>query len=383
MTHKPTPARSAPPEAPPASSLAAAPAGRRPSLSLTLLPVLLIVAGLALLLAGQARSGADEKAGPATLAPAAGAVEPGAGWAAAPTAAAATVAPTAQGMAAAPSAQSTPAAASQSLEAYCLWPNDTLGLIAQNAGVSEAAILAANPGWTGHAGAAIRLPAGSVPPAQWTSPLPAVTRVEDLPFGVSGYYLGRDNRQKRVALSFDVGYAEGNKALKETLAARGIRATFFVLGGALVKHSYIVDQILDNGHELGNHSYTHDNMLYMPAEMVRWELATTEQLAQQARPGATTRPLFRAPFGAINDTVLGVTNSEGYHVIGWTVDSRDWTDNITADAIYQRVTEHVCPGAIIAFHDVNPANAGALPRLLDYLESNGYQFVTVSEILAP
>ncbi|MEI2691237.1 MAG: polysaccharide deacetylase family protein [Anaerolineae bacterium] len=249
--------------------------------------------------------------------------------------------------------------------------------------MSEAAILAANPNWTGHAGVAIRLPAGSVPPAQWTSPLPAVTRVEDLPFGVSGYYLGRDNRQKRVALSFDVGYAEGNKALKEELARRGIRATFFVLGGALVKHSYIVDQILSNGHELGNHSYTHDNMLGMPQEMVRWELTATEQLAQQAHPGATTRPLFRAPFGAINDTVVGVANGEGYHVIGWTVDSRDWTDNITADAIYQRVTEHVCPGAIIAFHDVNPANAGALPRLLDYLESNGYQFVTVSEILAP
>ncbi len=64
---------------------------------------------------------------------------------------------------------------------------------------------------------------------------------------------------------------------------------------------------------------------------------------------------------------LAYVNSEGYHVIGWTVDSRDWNDDITADAIYQRVVEHVCPGAIIAFHDVNPANVAALPRLLDYL----------------
>jgi peptidoglycan/xylan/chitin deacetylase (PgdA/CDA1 family) len=167
------------------------------------------------------------------------------------------------------------------------------------------------------------------------------------------------------------------------LAARGIRATFFVLGGALVKHPYIIDQILDNGHELGNHSYTHDNMLGMPENIIRWELGITEQMTAEASPGASTRPIFRAPFGAINDTVVGVANSEGYHVIGWTVDSRDWTDDITADAIYQRVVEHVCPGAIIAFHDVNAANAAALPRLLAYLESNGYQFVTVSEILAP
>jgi hypothetical protein len=68
--------------------------------------------------------------------------------------------------------------------------------------VPEQAILVANPDWTGHAGGAIRLPPGSVPQAQWTSALPPVTRVEDLPFGISGYYPGRDNRQKRVALSF-------------------------------------------------------------------------------------------------------------------------------------------------------------------------------------
>jgi peptidoglycan/xylan/chitin deacetylase (PgdA/CDA1 family) len=80
---------------------------------------------------------------------------------------------------------------------------------------------------------------------------------------------------------------------------------------------------------------------------------------------------------------LACVNSEGYHVLGLTVDSRDWTDDITADAIYQRVVEHVCPSAIIAIHDVNPANAAALPRLLDYLEGNGYRFVTVSEIMSP
>lgn len=284
---------------------------------------------------------------------------------------------------ASPTAQPAPALQAQGYETYCLWPGDTLSHVALNARVSEQAILAANPKWTGHAGAAIRLPAGSLPPAQWASPLPPVTRVEDLPFGVSGYYLGRDNRQKRVALSFDVGYAEGNKALKEMLASRGIRATFFVLGGALVKHPYIIGQILENGHELGNHSYTHDNMLGMAESAIRWELALTEQLTQEAYPGATTKPIFRAPFGAINDTVVRVSNGEGYHVIGWTVDSRDWTDDITADVIYQRVVEHVCPGAIIAFHDVNPANAVALPRLLDYLAGNGYRFVTVSEIMSP
>lgn len=349
---------------------------RRPGATTLVLPAILILAGLAMLLAGLARPG-DSAPG----LPGGDAAPASAPMADFPTTPAPAQARSAETVAATP--QPASPAPSDGLESYCLWPGDTLSEIAINAGVSEQAILSANPGWTGHAGSAIRLPPGSVAPAQWAAPLPPVERVEDLPFGISGYYLGRDNRQKRVALSFDVGYAEGNKALKEMLAARGIRATFFVLGGALVKHPYIIGQILENGHELGNHSYTHDNMLGMPENIIRWELGITEQMTGEAYPGATTKPIFRAPFGAINDMVVQVSNSEGYHVIGWTVDSRDWSDDITADAIYQRVVEHVCPGAIIAFHDVNAANGAALPRLLAYLEGNGYQFVTVSEILAP
>jgi len=346
---------------------------RRPTL-VWLLPALLIVAGLALLLAGQGRRG--QPAAELHFEQAAAAEAPG-------TEPLATAHPTPASAPSAAAPTPAPLPTPDGYEAYCLWPGDVLGQIAHNAGVTEEAILAANPNWSGQAGSAIRLPPGSVPPSQWAAPLPPVTRVEDLPFGISGHYLGRDNRQKRVALSFDIGFAEGNLALKETLARRGIRATFFVLGGALVKHPYIIGQILNNDHELGNHSYTHDNMLFMDDSMIRWELATTEQLTQQAFPGATTKPLLRAPFGAIDERVTQIAYGEGYHIIGWTVDSRDWTDDITADIIYQRVVEHVCPGAIIAFHDVNPANAAALPRILAYLEGNGYQFVTVSEILAP
>lgn len=378
MPHNPahrSPTRQDTPPASPDDPPPLAPRSRPGALTL-LLPALLIVGGLALIFAGQTRPSTSETAASASLS--------GYEWAEAPMADFPTApagAPAAESAKA--TAQPAPAVEAQGHETYCLWPGDTLSHIALNAQVPQAAILAANPNWTGHAGAAIRLPAGSVPPAQWTSPLPPVTRFEDLPFGISGYYLGRNNRQKQVALSFDLGYAEGNKELKEMLAARGIRATFFVLGGALVRHPYIIGQILDNGHELGNHSYTHDNMLRMAESTIRWELGLTEQLTQEAYPGATTKPIFRAPFGAINDTVVRVSNSEGYHVVGWTVDSRDWTDDITADAIYQRVVEHICPGAIIAFHDVNPANAAARPRLLDYLEANGYRFVTASEIMSP
>ena len=268
-------------------------------------------------------------------------------------------------------------------DSYCLWPGDTLSDIAYFSNVDESFIQTINPEFTGYAGAAVLLPEGSTPPAQWPSPLPVVKSIAELPFGISGYYISYDNRQKRVALSFDIGYVPRNHELMATLAQRGIRATYFMLGEAVQRHPEIIPHILDNGHELGNHSFTHENMQGMSEAEIRSELDLTEQAVQAAVPGATTKPLFRAPFGAIDDYMVQIAGDDGYYVIGWTVDSRDWTDGITADAIYERVTHHVCPGAIIAFHDVNPANYLALPRIIDYLEANDYEFVNVSDMIFP
>lgn len=281
-----------------------------------------------------------------------------------------------QGQAAAADSQPAPLS-------YCLWPNDTLFDIAQYAGVALDSVVALNADNPLHAGSTIYLPPGSLPPAQWTQPLPVITRMEELPFGVSGIYLGYDNRQKRVALTFDVGYVPENKAMMEMLAQRGIRATFFVVGFSVLRKPEIITDIVSNGHELANHSWSHENLQGMSEESLRYELNRTETTVQSASPGATTKPFFRAPFGALDETILRVSAQEGYHLIGWTVDSSDWVEGITADDVYNRVTRHVCPGAIIVMHDMSPIVAAALPRILDFLESNGYAFVPLSELLLP
>ena len=268
-------------------------------------------------------------------------------------------------------------------DAYCMWPGDTLSEIAINAKVTVDEILAHNPDFVAQAGATLHLPPGSIPPHEWDAPMPEVSSIYDLPVGVSGYYIGYDNRSKQVALSFDMGYAEGNKELMEYLGDLGIRSTVFVLGGAVENHPEIIAEFLDNGHELGNHSYSHDNFLWMSQEQMQEELDLTEALTQAAYPGATTKPIFRAPFGAINGTVVNIANNAGYHVIGWTVDSADWTEQLNAGELYTWVTERVCPGAMIAFHDVNDSNGPALPQIIDYLYANGYEFVTVSDLIFP
>lgn len=269
-------------------------------------------------------------------------------------------------------------------ESYCLWPGDTLEEIAAAAGVTVDAIMAENPNYTGYAGSAIFLPPGSIPPYQWTSPKPVVSSIDELPFGISGYYIGYDNREKRVSLTFDIGYVPENHEFMRQLAAQGIRATFLVIGDPISRYPEVIAEILDNGHELGNHSFTHDNMLLTNSVGdIGAELRLTEKVVQEARPGVTTKPLFRAPFGAINDEVVQIAYAEGYHVMGWTIDSGDWHDDVTADKIYNKVVNNMCPGAIVALHDINPESKVAIPRIIDYLKRNGYTFVTLSEMVYP
>lgn len=271
----------------------------------------------------------------------------------------------------------------QTQDSYCLWPNDTLFDIAQYAGADLQAMTTLNVDNPLFAGSTIYLPTGSLPPAQWRQPLPVITKLADLPFGVSGIYLGPDNRQKRVALTFDVGYVPENKAMMEMLASRDIRATFFVVGFSVLRKPEIIQDIMSNGHELANHSWSHENLQGMNEESVRYELNRTEETVAKAYPGASTKPYFRAPFGALDETIINVAKQEGYAIIGWTVDSTDWTPGATADRVYNQVTRHVCPGAIIVMHDMTPIVAEALPRILDFLTNSGYQFVTLSELLLP
>jgi peptidoglycan/xylan/chitin deacetylase (PgdA/CDA1 family) len=268
-------------------------------------------------------------------------------------------------------------------EAYCLWPGDTLYDIARETRVDEDNLRAQNPNSSIFAGSVLHLPANSLAPAQWTSTRPAFSSINQLPSGESGIYLGYDNRTKRVALTFDIGFETENKDLFETLSRHGIHATFFVLGNSIAHHPEIVADIMNNGHELGNHSWSHLNMQNMTEEQITAELQKTELAVQNAYPGATTKPFFRAPFGAINPTITRLANQAGYYPIGWTIDSHDWMENISAEAIYQAVTRSVCPGAIIAMHDVNQANKDALPRILEFLEENGYQIVPLSDLILP
>lgn len=188
---------------------------------------------------------------------------------------------------------------------------------------------------------------------------------------------------KVVALTFDDG-ADGtniNKILT-TLQNNNVKATFFLTGTGLKHHPADIKKITDRGHQIGNHSYTHPYFTSLTASQMKSELDKTEALAKSVT-GKSTKPIFRAPYGASNNGVLSGVGAAGYtHTIQWDIDTVDWK-GVSQTQIVNKVVNNVQPGSIVLMHTGAGASGtpGALPEIIKQLKAKGYKFVTVSEIL--
>jgi peptidoglycan/xylan/chitin deacetylase (PgdA/CDA1 family) len=143
----------------------------------------------------------------------------------------------------------------------------------------------------------------------------------------------------------------------------------------------MVRRIADAGHELGNHTYTHPDLTRVPDEQVLAELQRTEDQVRRVT-GRSTKPYFRPPFGARDARVLRLAAVEGYRSVYWTTDSWDSVKKgIRPDEIRRRVVGKAQPGGIVLMHCGSQATADALPQILRALKEQGYEIVTVSELL--
>jgi peptidoglycan/xylan/chitin deacetylase (PgdA/CDA1 family) len=177
-----------------------------------------------------------------------------------------------------------------------------------------------------------------------------------------------------VALTFDDGPDQWTAAILAVLAARDIPATFFVLGGNVSSESQI-QRLRDAGHEVGNHTWGHPNLTTLSAEQVRREIERTDDVI-----GGST--YFRPPGGNYNSMVAAQVGALGKQLILWNVDTRDW-ENRNADAILAHVKAETRPGSIILMHDGGgdrSATVAALPRVIDWLISQGYGFATLEDV---
>lgn len=199
----------------------------------------------------------------------------------------------------------------------------------------------------------------------------------------STYVTKGTTTNKIVALTFDDG-ADGtniNKILG-ILSTNKIKATFFLTGSGAANHPTSIKNITAQGHEIGNHSYSHPDFTKMTAAQIKAELDKAEATIKNIT-GKTTKPLFRAPFGAVNSAVLSGVGAAGYtHTIQWNIDTVDWK-GVSSTAITDKVVNNIVPGSIVLMHTGAGASGtpGALPGMISKLKAKGYSFVTVQQLL--
>ncbi|MFY7870142.1 MAG: LysM peptidoglycan-binding domain-containing protein [Exiguobacterium sp.] len=211
-----------------------------------------------------------------------------------------------------------------------------------------------------------------------------ITQSISVSAAASKFVTSVNTTSKVVALTFDDGAdgANTNKIL-DILAKNNVKATFFLTGSGANNHPQYIKNIAAKEHQLGNHSYTHPDFTKLTATQMKSELDRTEALIKSLT-GKTTKPIFRAPFGAVNSTVLSGVGAAGYgYTIQWNIDTIDWK-GLTASQINTKVQTNIKPGSIVLMHTGAgaPGTPLALPTMISQLKAKGYKFVTVSQLLA-
>jgi peptidoglycan/xylan/chitin deacetylase (PgdA/CDA1 family) len=183
-----------------------------------------------------------------------------------------------------------------------------------------------------------------------------------------------------IALTFDDGPDKKlTPELLDLLAKHHIKATFFVLGQLVAEHPEILARAAREGHEIGNHSWSHPNLLKMSDEAVRKQLRQTDDAIKEATGKRPT--LMRPPYGNLSARQKNWVHDEfGYQIILWDVDPLDWKRPGPA-VVCRRIVSETRPGSIVLSHDIHAGTLQAMPDTLDQLEAKGFKFVTVSELI--
>lgn len=192
------------------------------------------------------------------------------------------------------------------------------------------------------------------------------------------------SNKKNIALTFDDGpHPVHTPEILDILAEYGIKATFFVIGENAEWYGDLVKTEYENGHEIGNHTYSHHmNLKKLSYDGIRGEIENAEEAIYENIEYRTK--LLRPPGGIYSDTLLRAAADNDYTIICWSVDTRDWAHTPT-DEIVKNVLSSVKEGDIILFHDYVSGNSptpDALRQIIPALLNEGYNFVTVSELIA-
>jgi len=189
-----------------------------------------------------------------------------------------------------------------------------------------------------------------------------------------------------VALTFDDGPSPDTLGILDTLRAEKIKATFFMVGGNVEKYPAIARKIIDDGHEIGNHSYTHPILLFCASNKTRSELEITQEIIKNATGVLPT--IARPPCGVRSPGYFAAAKGLGLQTIQWSDTGFDWKD-ISATKIAENVIKTVQSGSIVLLHDGDSAGKRdrratvlSIPMIVARLRGMGLEVVPLRQLLS-
>jgi len=200
-------------------------------------------------------------------------------------------------------------------------------------------------------------------------------------------FTGLARGTKKLALTYDDGPNDPHTLrLLEVLAKHNVQATFFVIGRYVTQRPDIVRELVRAGHEIGNHTFSHPNLIFVSSEQTRKEISDCQQALLETA-GESPR-LFRPPFGGRRPGTLQIARTLGLEPVMWNVTGYDWTAP-SADRIVAKVSRQVRGGDVILLHDGSHVRMGAnraqtvvaTDQIIAKCKSQGFEFVTVGEMM--
>lgn len=199
-------------------------------------------------------------------------------------------------------------------------------------------------------------------------------------------FVGLEPGSKQVALTFDDGPNDLHTLrLMEVLERHGVKATFFMLGRYVQQRPREAQAVAHAGHAIGNHTFTHPNLIFCSPSRIRKELEDCRRVLNDTVGEHTN--LFRPPFGGRRPDVLRIARSMGFEPVMWSFPGRDWNHD-PPETVEKRIVLRVRGGDVILLHDGGhlalgtdrSASVTAVERLIPRLKQEGYSFVTIPEM---